>query len=66
MTDYVNILLTDIDECLTDNGGCGQVCTNTAGSFVCSCNQGFTLASDGRNCTGKLHTSVGNCVTEQE
>ena len=52
----MNILLTDIDECLTENAGCGQICTNTMGSFVCSCNQGFTLSSDGRNCTGKLQT----------
>ena len=49
----VNVYLTDLNECLTENGGCRQTCTNTVGSFVCSCNEGYTLASDGRNCTGK-------------
>ena len=53
---YVNVDLIDLNECLTENGGCRQTCTNTVGSFVCSCNEGFTLASDGRNCTGKPHT----------
>ena len=51
----MNIIVSiDLNECLTENGGCRQTCTNTVGSFVCSCNEGFTLASDGRNCTGKL------------
>ena len=44
----------DINECLTNNGGCEQVCTNTEGSFVCSCNSGFILNSDNFTCNGKL------------
>ncbi len=40
----------DINECSTGNGGCGQVCTNSDGSFSCSCNSGFTLAGDGTSC----------------
>ena len=27
----------DINECLINNGGCSHSCTNTAGSFQCSC-----------------------------
>ncbi|CAK8671827.1 unnamed protein product [Clavelina lepadiformis] len=27
----------DIDECAVNNGGCSDICTNTNGSFVCSC-----------------------------
>ena len=50
---FMNVDLTDLNECLTENGGCRQTCTNTVGSYVCSCNEGFTLASDRRNCTGK-------------
>ena len=48
----------DINECNTNNGGCAQECTNTQGSRVCSCNSGFTLVSDGRNCTGTDITTV--------
>ncbi len=46
------ILCADIDECSTTINNCQQVCTNTEGSYSCSCSEGFTLATDGRNCTG--------------
>ena len=46
-------LNTDVNECSTGNGGCGQMCTNTDGSFQCSCILGFELASDGFSCNGK-------------
>ncbi|XP_019628173.1 PREDICTED: uncharacterized protein LOC109472761 isoform X2 [Branchiostoma belcheri] len=32
------------------NGGCEQTCTNTTGSFQCSCLVGFSLSSDGFTC----------------
>ena len=44
------LVLTDINECSTSNGGCDHVCTNTEGNISCSCNSGFTLATDGRSC----------------
>ena len=42
----------DINECNTNNGGCAYNCTNTLGSFMCSCRNGFQLASDGLGCDG--------------
>ena len=45
--------MLDINECTTNNGGCLQTCTNTSGSFVCSCMAGYTLDSDSRSCNGK-------------
>ena len=33
----------DINECDVSNGGCEQLCTNTVGSFTCSCNIGNLL-----------------------
>ena len=47
---YLCKLFTDVNECAADTDGCDQVCTNTAGSFECSCNSGFTLSGDGRTC----------------
>ena len=43
----------DVNECATNNGGCAHICTNTEGSFVCSCRAGFVLAGDGRGCNGE-------------
>lgn len=48
----VIVLYKDINECLTGNGGCQQQCANMPGSFVCSCEDGFQLASDDRGCEG--------------
>ena len=42
----------DKDECQTNNGGCEHTCTNTAGSFTCSCNDGFKLKNS-FGCTGE-------------
>jgi fibulin 1/2 len=44
--------MTDENECQTSNGGCEQTCTNTDGSFQCSCDTGYELAPDTFNCTG--------------
>ena len=44
----------DIDECRRNLDNCHEnaVCTNTEGSYTCTCNRGFT--GDGFSCTGKL------------
>ena len=50
---FVNFLALDIDECLTPSTNpCNQICTNTDGSFECSCMSGFQLESDGFTCEG--------------
>uniref|UniRef100_UPI003590046C uncharacterized protein n=1 Tax=Myxine glutinosa TaxID=7769 RepID=UPI003590046C len=41
---------TDVDECLENNGGCEQLCSNVAGSFRCSCHHGYLLSPDGQSC----------------
>lgn len=45
-------LITDINECLRDNGGCDPdaACINTMGSFQCSCDEGFS--GNGFTCRG--------------
>ena len=45
--------LTDIDECATpDTNECdtNAECSNTEGSYTCSCRVGYT--GDGKNCAG--------------
>ena len=46
-------MTTDIDECEEDNDGCAQTCTDTEGSYNCSCGPGYTLASDDHGCDGE-------------
>ena len=46
-------IITDISECTSYNGGCSQTCSNTPGSYSCSCNSGYVLNIDGHNCTGQ-------------
>ena len=43
---------TDVDECVTVNGGCSPyaTCNNTVGSRECTCKDGYT--GDGITCTG--------------
>ena len=41
---------SDINECDSANGGCGQTCVNLPGSYECSCNEGYILGGDGRSC----------------
>ena len=54
---------SDINECQTGNGGCSQQCTNQEGSFICQCNAGYTLASDGSTCNGKESSlNPGSCT----
>ncbi|XP_054705168.1 epidermal growth factor-like protein 7 isoform X5 [Grus americana] len=40
----------DVDECAGQSHGCGQLCINTAGSYRCTCQDGFSLAADNKAC----------------
>ena len=52
--------LSDINECHTKNGGCNQTCTNTDGSFECSCGTGFTLTASNVDCSVKFKMLLGH------
>ena len=43
----------DINECTEGSASCPQMCINTISSYICSCNTGYRLASDGRTCNGE-------------
>lgn len=40
----------DIDECAEGIDGCSHMCINDVGSYSCSCNSGYQLASNGHGC----------------
>ena len=48
----ITFLGVDINECDTSNGGCDTTCTNTVGSYYCSCNTGYELDNDQHTCNG--------------
>ena len=54
----------DIDECATELDGCSDdaACTDTDGSYECTCNSGFT--GDGFTCTSKSIPIPFFCVLE--
>ncbi|CAH3156243.1 unnamed protein product, partial [Porites evermanni] len=53
-----DFFFADINECEAGKHNChaNANCTNTKGSFECTCNPGYS--GDGVNCTGENNTSV--------
>ena len=49
--------VTDIDECALQIHSCQQECSNTAGSYVCSCRTGYELADDKISCIGMYNVN---------
>ena len=45
--------VTDIDECLNNNGGCSHDCINTVGSYNCECPTGHDLRPNNHDCEGE-------------
>ena len=52
--------MTDINECVTFNGYCDQNCTNTIGSYTCSCVEGFVINNNSRSCDGKKAKDISS------
>jgi hypothetical protein len=68
---------TDIDECMTDNGGCGEnaQCSNQEGAAaLCTCKPGFLYNPEGEcvptpacqfvSCEANSHCEEGACVCD--
>ena len=45
-------LSIDINECTEGTSGCSHTCSNTVGSYTCSCRTGYRLARDNHGCNG--------------
>ena len=53
MFKLVFLIILDTNECLSsDLNQCDHICTNTNGSYTCSCNTGYRLLVDGKSCQG--------------
>lgn len=48
---FISLPISDINECASSNI-CDHDCTNTIGSYTCSCRNGYQLNNDGRTCSG--------------
>lgn len=52
----LHTILLDINECEVEPNLCQfGTCTNTPGSFQCSCQPGFVLSDNKRRCYGKSY-----------
>ncbi|XP_071809054.1 low-density lipoprotein receptor-related protein 4-like isoform X2 [Asterias amurensis] len=47
--------------CGSDNGGCDQICTGLSPGVRCSCNHGYLIGGDGKECV-----DVNECEEEDE
>ena len=56
--------MSDINECANDSlNGCNQICTNTIGSFLCECNNGYELGDDLMTCSGLYNNIMSHLST---
>jgi hypothetical protein len=46
------LFFTDIDECVSNPCDVNAACENTDGSFICTCNTGYS--GDGFDCQGRI------------
>ena len=47
---HISTIITDINECLNNNGLCSHNCTNIVGSYYCECPDGYLLQPNQHDC----------------
>ena len=52
---HVAFMFLDINECAEGADGCAQTCTDTEGSYTCSCGVGYELGHDQHGCDGQYN-----------
>ena len=59
---FVYISHVDMDECILEQSNCSvhANCTNVLGSYLCTCNTGYT--GNGFNCSGMISHTAYNCM----
>ena len=56
-------MMTDVDECISQQNDCEQNCTNTMGSFKCGCRNGYQLINR-THCEGTCKHYIHLCSTD--
>ena len=51
-------LYIDIDECDLGTDDCAHNCSNTNGSFICFCRDGYAIELDGKSCGGWVKYAI--------
>ena len=60
--------VADVNECINGAEQCTHSCSNTAGSYICHCREGYQLLTDGvtcvdeNECAGASHGCSQLCV----
>ena len=52
------LMYKDVDECVEGSHRCSQNCSNTDGSYECSCIDGYQLEDNGHSCNGIIIITV--------
>ena len=66
-TIFCFVCLLDINECNGTSHGCSQICTNTMGSYYCSCRPGYNYTGNGQcqdNLNYRVFCSMAICYTD--
>ena len=50
VNDCFIIMVSDVNECDVDNGGCDHTCHNYLGGHYCSCRLNYNLKEDNKSC----------------
>ena len=60
------MITSDVNECVKNNGGCDHTCTNTLGSYQCSCHNGYKGQHDSHHCIGTTILFTRNTRVESQ
>lgn len=71
MTVIFCVISADIDECSLDSVNCDQLCSNSNGSYACSCRSGFVLNDNNYTCDGenkhdRSHNDIINALNNMD
>jgi hypothetical protein len=61
ITSFPHACVSDIDECVSENGGCAHNCVNEMGTHRCTCRDNFLLGDDDRTCEDIDECSNSEC-----